>query len=117
MNERKNPPGEPPATRGPVSTPGRQNLDDLHHSGSAETGRSDAVRNAPATGAGAGSVSDGQSDPGSADGAGTQPRQGKRLGGPSSQGLAGAQGSGGAAERGPSDAPDHGGAPGRAGQR
>lgn len=101
MNERKNQSGEPPATGGPVSTPGRQNLDDPHHSGSAETGRSDAVRNAPATDAGASSVSDGQGDPGSADGAGTEPRPDKRLGGPSSQGLAGAQGSGGGAERGP----------------
>lgn len=33
-------------------------------------------------------------------GAGTEPRSGERLGRPSSQGLAGAQGSGGGAERG-----------------
>lgn len=113
MNERKQTRGEPPATGGPVSTPGRQKLGDPHHPGSAETGRSEAARKAPGSDAGASSISDGQRDPGSADDAGTEPRPDKRLGGASSQGLSGAQGSGGAAERGPSDAPHHGGAPRR----
>ncbi|MBA3598693.1 MAG: hypothetical protein H0W40_15140 [Methylibium sp.] len=50
-------------------------------------------------------MSDGQHLPGSQDGASTEPRPETRLGGPSSQGLSDAQGSGGGAERGVNQPP------------
>lgn len=99
-------PQDNPATQRPVSTPGRTDLNDPHRSGAAETGRSDSMRKRSGTDdPTASDVSDGQRLPGSQDGAGTEPRAGTRLGGPSSQGLTGAQGSGGGADRGLADAP------------